>query len=183
MPRSLIGVLAAHSSSGSAGAPNARIMTLALLQRQWPQSRGEIAAIAALLARSRQPVGMCAGEHTSRSRSNSSRATWSAAIRTCSCRPAPGSVGLANPELKLSYPHLSAAIVVPIILRDELVGVVNISSRSPNVRYDEDDMRALKMFAENAGTCIRNTERAQWMRTTIESLREQLARAQQALPS
>ncbi|HEU4365641.1 MAG TPA: GAF domain-containing protein [Candidatus Krumholzibacteria bacterium] len=88
-----------------------------------------------------------------------------------------------SPELKLSHPHLSAAIVVPIILRDELVGVVNISSRSPDVSYDEDDMRALKVFAENAGTCIRNTERAQWMRTTIESLQEQLARAQQTLPS
>ena len=85
-----------------------------------------------------------------------------------------------NPGLKLSAKHLSAAIVVPIILRDELVGVVNISSRVPNVSYDEDDMRALMIFAENAGTCIRNAERAQWMRTTIESLRAQVARTGEA---
>jgi transcriptional regulator with GAF, ATPase, and Fis domain len=87
-----------------------------------------------------------------------------------------------NPELKLSSKHLNAAIVVPIILRDELVGVVNISSRSPEVVYDENDMRALKVFAENAGACIRSTERAQWMRTTIESLRAQLARTGTVLP-
>jgi putative methionine-R-sulfoxide reductase with GAF domain len=82
-----------------------------------------------------------------------------------------------NPELKLTSTRLSAAIVVPIILRDELVGVVNISSERPDVRYSEDDMRALTVFAENAGASIRNTERAEWMRQTIDSLRGQLARA------
>ncbi len=82
-----------------------------------------------------------------------------------------------NPELKLTSTRLSAAIVVPIILRDELVGVVNISSETPSVRYSEDDMRALTVLAENAGASIRNTERAEWMRQTIESLRGQVARA------
>lgn len=86
-----------------------------------------------------------------------------------------------NPGLKLSSKHLSAAIVVPIILRDELVGVVNISSRSADMSYSDEDMRALKVFAENAGTCIRNTERSHWMRATIESLRAQLERAGDAV--
>ena len=87
-----------------------------------------------------------------------------------------------NPELKLSSKHLCAAMVVPIILRDELVGVVNISTKSPDQHYGEDDMRALKVFAENAGTCIRNTERAHWMRATIDSLRAQLSRTGDVMP-
>jgi transcriptional regulator with GAF, ATPase, and Fis domain len=86
-----------------------------------------------------------------------------------------------NPALKLSAKHLSAAVVVPILLRDELVGIVNISSRAADVVYDQDDVRALSVFAENAGTCIRNAERSQWMRATIESLRAQVARASESV--
>lgn len=87
-----------------------------------------------------------------------------------------------NPELKLQSKHLTAAMVVPILLRDELVGVVNISSGQPNKKYSTSDLDALRVFAENAGTCIRNTERAQWMRTTIESLRAQHGRTGDTLP-
>ncbi len=83
----------------------------------------------------------------------------------------------AHPELKLASKTLSAAIVVPIILRDELVGVISISSRSPDVRYEDDDLHALKVFAENAGACIRHAEQAEWMRKTITGLREQLEQA------
>jgi|SRR5688572_13538017 len=79
-----------------------------------------------------------------------------------------------HPELKLLSKSLSAAIVVPIILRDELVGVINISSRSADAAYDEADLHALKVFAENAGTCIRHAEQAEWMRKTIASLRAQI---------
>jgi transcriptional regulator with GAF, ATPase, and Fis domain len=79
-----------------------------------------------------------------------------------------------HPELKLLSKKLSAAIVVPIILRDELVGVINISSRSPETAYEDDDLHALKVFAENAGACIRHAEQAEWMRKTIAGLREQL---------
>ncbi len=81
------------------------------------------------------------------------------------------------------YPHLNfndreikAAMVVPIILRDELVGVLNISTHSSDVIYEEQDLQALQIFAENAGACIRHTERAIWMRKTIENL-------QRAIPS
>ena len=83
----------------------------------------------------------------------------------------------AHPELKLLSATLSAAIVVPIILRDELVGVINISSRSKGIAYEEDDLHALEVFAENAGSCIRHAEQAEWMRQTIASLRSQLERA------
>jgi transcriptional regulator with GAF, ATPase, and Fis domain len=80
-----------------------------------------------------------------------------------------------NPDIKLLSHSLSAAIVVPIILREELVGVINISSRSPGVAYEIDDQRALEVFAENAGSCIRHAEQAEWMRQTIAGLREQAA--------
>ncbi len=78
------------------------------------------------------------------------------------------------PEIKLMSKALSAAIVVPIILRDELVGVISISSRSSGAIYEMDDLRALEVFAENAGACIRHAEQAEWMRKTITTLRDQL---------
>jgi transcriptional regulator with GAF, ATPase, and Fis domain len=80
----------------------------------------------------------------------------------------------AHPDVKLMSKTLSAAIVVPIILRDELVGVINISSRSPDTAYEDADLHALSVFAENAGACIRHAEQAEWMRKTIAGLREQL---------
>ena len=72
------------------------------------------------------------------------------------------------PGLELRSLDLTAAMVVPIVTRDELVGVLNISSRVPDVLYTEEDMRALEVFAENAGACIRYMERAEWMRQVIE---------------
>jgi hypothetical protein len=40
------------------------------------------------------------------------------------------------PGLELRKKELSAAMVVPVILRDELVGVINVSSRSPQVQKE-----------------------------------------------
>src|SRR5262249_28664898 len=62
------------------------------------------------------------------------------------------------PELPLRAGSLSAAIVVPIILREELVGVINVGSRAPGTEYNVDDLQALNVFAENAGACIRHAE-------------------------
>jgi GAF domain-containing protein len=76
------------------------------------------------------------------------------------------------PDLELKNASLNSAMVVPIMLRDELVGVLNVSTRSRKIRYDKDDMRALQVFAENVGTCIRHTEQASWMRQTIRNLQE-----------
>jgi transcriptional regulator with GAF, ATPase, and Fis domain len=84
-------------------------------------------------------------------------------------------------DLKLKSTSISAAMVVPIILRDELVGVVNVSSHSPDVDYDAEDLRALRVFAENAGTCIRHAEQAQWMRQTIDNLQTKLARVSDSI--
>jgi len=79
-----------------------------------------------------------------------------------------------HPDLPLLSESLSGAIVVPILLREELVGVINVGSRSSGTEYNVDDLQALNVFAENAGACIRHAEQAEWMRTTIEGLREQL---------
>lgn len=84
-----------------------------------------------------------------------------------------------NPDLKLNSPSLLAAMVVPIFLRDELVGVINVSTQSPEIQYFDDDLQALTVFAENAGACIRHAEQAEWMRKTIENLRRQLDKVSQ----
>ena len=80
------------------------------------------------------------------------------------------------PELHLASPEITAAMVVPIILRDELVGVINVSARKPAARFVEEDLHALEVFASNAGTCIRHTEQAAWMRQVISNSGAKAAR-------
>jgi transcriptional regulator with GAF, ATPase, and Fis domain len=75
---------------------------------------------------------------------------------------------------ELQAKQLTAAMVAPIIVRDELVGVLNISSRKAGADYTEDDLQALKIFAESVGTCIRQSERSEWMRQTIERHQSQI---------
>jgi transcriptional regulator with GAF, ATPase, and Fis domain len=80
------------------------------------------------------------------------------------------------PGLQLKDPSIAAAMVVPIVLRDELVGVLNVSTRVPGSRYNEDDLQALLVFAENAGTCIRHTEHVEWMRKSLHDTMERAAK-------
>jgi len=72
------------------------------------------------------------------------------------------------PDLKLNNLNITAAMVVPIVTRNELVGVLNISTRVPDTTYTDDDVRAIEVFAENAGAFIRHSERAEWMRQVID---------------
>jgi hypothetical protein len=46
-----------------------------------------------------------------------------------------------------------------------------VSSRDVAARYSPDDLRALQVFAENAGTCIRHAERAAWSRRVMAAYR------------
>jgi transcriptional regulator with GAF, ATPase, and Fis domain len=78
------------------------------------------------------------------------------------------------PDLELNSPDISAAMVVPIVLSEVLVGVINISSRSKGVDYDEDDFRALQVFAENVGACIRQAQDHERMKQTIRQLESAL---------
>jgi len=77
------------------------------------------------------------------------------------------------PGLELKSRDIISAMIVPVILREELVGVVNVSAKSPDVNFDDDDLRALQVFAENVGAAIRHTEQAEWMRATIRKLQSQ----------
>jgi putative methionine-R-sulfoxide reductase with GAF domain len=77
------------------------------------------------------------------------------------------------PGLELRNRELTAAMIVPIILRDELVGVINVSTRSPQTNFEDEDLRALQVFAENVGAAVRHTEQAEWMRATIRRLQSQ----------
>lgn len=71
------------------------------------------------------------------------------------------------PGLEYKDPSLTSAMVVPIIVRDELVGVLNVSSRSADVIYESEDLIALQGFASGAGACIRHTEHMNWMRKML----------------
>ena len=74
------------------------------------------------------------------------------------------------PGLKMSPRAVSAAIVVPIVLDKRLIGVLNISTRSPNVYYDKEDLRAARAFAGNIAVCIHQAEVSQQMKQTIREL-------------
>ncbi|HUV37140.1 MAG TPA: GAF domain-containing protein [Patescibacteria group bacterium] len=76
------------------------------------------------------------------------------------------------PELDLHDETIASAMVVPIMLRSELVGVINVSSTSPETLYDKEDLGALQVFAENTGAYIRHAEQAHWMRQTIKTLQQ-----------
>lgn len=55
-----------------------------------------------------------------------------------------------------NYQHrpIKAAMVVPIFRKDNLVGVINVGTRSPYQKFDKEDLHGLEVFAENAGVCI-----------------------------
>ena len=74
------------------------------------------------------------------------------------------------PELELNDPALSSSIVVPIIVRNELVGVLNISRGDTRARYEIEDLYSLEIFAQNAGSCIRHAEQIEWMRKMVPHL-------------
>ena len=76
------------------------------------------------------------------------------------------------PGIELRDHTIAASMVVPIIVRNELVGVINVSTRNKEVTYDQEDLRTLEVFAENAGSCIRHVEQVTWLRNMVEQLRE-----------
>ena len=92
----------------------------------------------------------------------------------------PSSTPIAGLELRRK--DTASAMVMPIILRDELVGVINVTSRTPGHEFDTDDVRALQAFAENIGASVRHAEQADWMRATIRKLQEREQRAGAAHP-
>lgn len=84
---------------------------------------------------------------------------------------------LSFQSLRPQQRSLNAAMVVPIRVRDELVGVVNVASHLPETVFDDEDLQALQVFAENVGACIRHAEQAEWMRQLIHRGSQQAASA------
>jgi putative methionine-R-sulfoxide reductase with GAF domain len=80
----------------------------------------------------------------------------------------PGAPLSRYPGLDVNISEMTAALVVPVLRRDELVGVINIRSRDPGDRYDDSDLQALLVLAENVGTAIRQTEYVEWIKNVIE---------------
>jgi len=78
------------------------------------------------------------------------------------------------PGLNFKARGISAAIVVPLMLNNKVLGVVNMSTRSPKVYYDEEDLRALEAFAENVAVCIGHVKRARRMKQTITAQQSEL---------
>lgn len=74
------------------------------------------------------------------------------------------------PELEFNNPAVLSAMIVPIILRDEVIGVLNISSKSENTSFNKEDLNILQVFAENVGVCIRHKEQTDWLKSMIESI-------------
>src|SRR5262249_28098458 len=74
------------------------------------------------------------------------------------------------PGLAVPKHRVFSAMVVPIILRDELFGVLSVSSRSRRMRFDHEDLETLLVFAETAGIVSRHAEQSMWMRATIQRL-------------
>ncbi len=68
---------------------------------------------------------------------------------------------------------IASAMVVPLIVRDEVSGVLSVSNSVAGIEYDEEDLDALRVFSEIAEYSIRHNEQTTWMRQTIESLRGQ----------
>jgi len=75
------------------------------------------------------------------------------------------------PGLRVDVCRLTSAIIVPVMLRDELVGVLSIRSRDSSTTYDKEDVQSLQVLAENIGTVIRHSEHVEWMRKTLEAYR------------
>ena len=77
-------------------------------------------------------------------------------------------------EFEAKVDDLAAAMVVPIAIRNELFGVLSVSSRSKKTNYDQEDLEALQVFAETAGICCRHFEQTTWMRQTIQRMDREL---------
>jgi uncharacterized protein YigA (DUF484 family) len=54
--------------------------------------------------------------------------------------------------------QIYSAMVVPVVFREQLYGVLCVSSRDPQVTYTQEDLRVLEVMAWNASVCVRHIE-------------------------
>jgi K+-sensing histidine kinase KdpD len=68
--------------------------------------------------------------------------------------------------------EIPAAVSVPLVVQDELYGVLNINSSIETRTFSEYDLRALQLFAEHAAIAIRNARTFNKERETVARLEE-----------
>jgi transcriptional regulator with GAF, ATPase, and Fis domain len=73
---------------------------------------------------------------------------------------------------------ITAAMAAPIILGDELIGVISVSRHNSDLEFVDDDLRALQVFAENAGAFIRNAERIEILISRIKYFQKEVSLSQ-----
>jgi len=49
-------------------------------------------------------------------------------------------------------------MIVPVLFREQLYGVLCVSSRNQNTVYSQKDLRVLEVMAWNAAVCVRHVE-------------------------
>lgn len=97
----------------------------------------------------------------------------------------PGAVGLdedtvrhvageRQPLLREGNGERGQMMVVPVLLRDELIGILCVDAAVPGASFSAEDLQALQVFAETAGICCRHAEQTDWMRQTIQRLDAEL---------
>lgn len=87
------------------------------------------------------------------------------------------------PGLQLRSDTINAAMVVPIRSNETLVGVINVSTRSREVNYDQADLRALQVFAEAVGVRIQHLQEIVLLKHTIRKLEDAARSARQGVPA
>lgn len=63
---------------------------------------------------------------------------------------------------------ITVAMAAPITLDTELIGVITVARHNTDQEFVDDDLRALQVFAENAGAFIRNAERIEILISQIK---------------
>lgn len=59
-------------------------------------------------------------------------------------------------DLSFKPRSMTASMVVPVLVKDQLVGVLSVSTEAENASYEEDDLRVLWVFADHAGAWIKH---------------------------
>ena len=54
--------------------------------------------------------------------------------------------------------EIYSAMIVPVLFREQLYGVLCVSSRNQNTVYSQKDLRVLEVMAWNAAVCVRHVE-------------------------
>ncbi|MAT41834.1 MAG: hypothetical protein CL609_05795 [Anaerolineaceae bacterium] len=62
---------------------------------------------------------------------------------------------LSNPAYKPNWPDARSEMVVPLIIENHVIGVIDVQSNNPNA-FSKDDERIMALFAERAAMAVQN---------------------------